>query len=70
MCYIDDPLEKLWAVVLKSPERKYYEDNDDKNEVEIELEDDHFEPKLLDVDLLDEDMASYMRNVYELIQLS
>ena len=70
VCYIDDPLEKLWSVVLKSPERKYYEDKDDENEVEIELENDHFELNLPDVDLLDEDMASYMRNVDELIQLS
>ena len=58
MSYIDDPLEMLWTMVLKLPKRKYYEDNDVENEVEIELENDHFEPKLLDVDLLVEDMAS------------
>ncbi|KAL8156021.1 hypothetical protein AgCh_001187 [Apium graveolens] len=33
VCYIDDPSEKLWSVVLKLPEKKYHEDNDDADEV-------------------------------------
>lgn len=73
VCYIDDPLEKLWSVVLKFPEKKYYEDSEDENEgsVEVELENEFFVPNLPDVDLLDEDTTSYMRDdLEELIQLS
>jgi hypothetical protein len=72
VCYIDDPLDKLWSVVLKLPEKKYYEDNDDENEgsVEVELENDCFVPNLPDVDLLEEEEHSYVRDVDETIQLS
>lgn len=73
VCYIDDPLDKLWSVVLKLPEKKYYEESDDENEgsVEVELENDCFVPNLPDVDLDDDDMSSYMRDdVDEFIQLS
>ena len=70
VCYIDDPLDKLWSVVLKLPERKYYEDGDDENEgsVEVELENEFFMPTLPDVD--DLVAASYMRDEDEQIQLS
>ncbi|XP_074323898.1 uncharacterized protein LOC141660813 [Apium graveolens] len=39
VCYIDDPLEKFWSVVLKLP-NKFNDQSDDENEgsVEIELE--------------------------------
>ena len=70
VCYIDDPLDKLWSVVLKLPEKNYHEDNDEENEgsVEVELENEFFIPNLPDVDL-DEATTSYMRDVDELIQL-
>ena len=70
VCYIDHPLEKLWYVVLKLPEKNYYEDNDEENEgsVEVELENDFFMPNFPDID--ESDMNSYMRDVDELIQLS
>ena len=69
VCYIDDPLEKLWSVVLRFPERKHYDDDDDENEgpVEVELENEFFMPDLPDNDF--EDVASYMRDVDERIQL-
>ncbi|XP_063941378.1 uncharacterized protein LOC135149567 [Daucus carota subsp. sativus] len=72
VCYIDDPLDKLWSVVLKLPEKNYYEDNDEENEgsVEVELENECFVPNFPDVDLDEEDTTSYMRDVDELIQLS
>ena len=40
VCFINDPLDKLWSVVLTLPDKKYHEDSDDENEgsVEIELE--------------------------------
>ncbi|XP_063946024.1 uncharacterized protein LOC108212368 [Daucus carota subsp. sativus] len=40
VCYIDDPLEKMWSVVLRLPDKNYYDQSDDENEgcVEIELE--------------------------------
>ena len=72
VCYIDDPLDKLWCVVLKLPDKNYYEDNDEENEgsVEVELiENECFVTNFLDVDL-DEDTTSYMPDVFELIQLS
>ncbi|XP_074336239.1 uncharacterized protein LOC141673394 [Apium graveolens] len=39
VCYIDDPLEKFWSIVLKLPD-KFDDQSDDENEgsVEIELE--------------------------------
>ncbi|XP_074352334.1 uncharacterized protein LOC141691496 [Apium graveolens] len=72
VCYIDDPSEKLWSVVLKLPEKKYHEDNDDADEesVEVELENDYFMPNFPDIDDSGDDMDSYMRDVDELIQLS
>ena len=72
VCYIDDPLDKSWSVVLKLPEKNYYEDNEYEKEasVEVELENDFFMPNFPDVD--EEDMpTSYIRDdVDELIQLS
>ncbi|XP_074369112.1 uncharacterized protein LOC141709409 [Apium graveolens] len=38
VCYIDDPLEKLYSVVLKFPERKHYDDSEDENEGSVEVE--------------------------------
>ncbi|XP_074378722.1 uncharacterized protein LOC141720273 [Apium graveolens] len=72
VCYIDDPSEKLWSVVLKLPEKKYHEDNDDADEesVEVELENDCFMPNFPEIDDSGDDMDSYMRDVDELIQLS
>lgn len=72
VCYIDDPLEKFWSVVLKLPEKNYSEVNDDEDEgsVEVELENECFVPDLPDVDLLEEDDHSYMRDVDEQILLS
>ncbi|MDV3177258.1 MAG: DUF4216 domain-containing protein, partial [Candidatus Phytoplasma australasiaticum] len=72
VCYIDDPLEKLWSVVLKLPEKNYYEVNDEEDEgsVEVQLENECFVPNLPDVDLLEEDDYSYMRDVDEQILLS
>ncbi|XP_074336562.1 uncharacterized protein LOC141673721 [Apium graveolens] len=72
VCYIDDPSEKLWPVVLKLPEKKYHEDNDDADEesVEVELENDCFMPNFPEIDDSGDDMDSYMRDVDELIQLS
>ncbi|XP_063949929.1 uncharacterized protein LOC135152766 [Daucus carota subsp. sativus] len=72
VCYIDDPLDKLWSVVLKLPEKRYYDENEDEIEgsVEVELENDCFMPNLLEVDLAEEDLATYIRNVDELIALS
>ncbi|XP_074347014.1 uncharacterized protein LOC141685834 [Apium graveolens] len=69
VCYIDDPLEKLWSVVLKFPERKHYDDSEDENEgsVEVELESEFFMPNLPDDDF--DDDASYIRDVDEQIQL-
>ena len=57
--------------MLKLPEKNYYEDNDDENEgsVEVQLENECFVPNFPDVDL-DDDTASYKRDVDELIQLS
>lgn len=67
VCYIDDPLDKLWSVVLKLPEKKNYED-ENEGSVEVELENEFFVPNLPDDD--DEDMASYIRDgVDELIEL-
>ena len=56
---------------LKLPEKNYYEDNDDENEgsVEVQLENECFVSNFPDVDL-DDDTASYKRDVDELIQLS
>ncbi|KAK1351626.1 hypothetical protein POM88_054085 [Heracleum sosnowskyi] len=71
VCYIDDSLDKLWSIVLKLPDKKYYEDNEDESEgsVEVELENDFFLPNLPDVD--EEDVASYIRDdIDELIELS
>ncbi|XP_074356729.1 uncharacterized protein LOC141696494 [Apium graveolens] len=72
VCYIDDPSEKLWSVLLKLPEKKYHEDYDDADEesVEVELENDCFMPNFPEIDDSGDDMDSYMHDVDELIQLS
>lgn len=71
VCYIDDPLEKHWYVVLKLPEKNCYEQCDDENDgsVEIELENELHLPMFPNVDELDEEKASYMRDEDEWIQL-
>ena len=71
VCYIDDPLEKHWSVVLTLPEKSYYDQCVDENEgsVEIELENELHVPMFPNVDELDEDKSSYMRDEEELIQL-
>ncbi|XP_074362564.1 uncharacterized protein LOC141702850 [Apium graveolens] len=72
VCYIDDPSEKLWSVLLKLPEKKYHEDYDDADEesVEVELENDCFMPNFPEIDDSGDDMDNYMHDVDELIQLS
>ncbi|XP_074347341.1 uncharacterized protein LOC141686190 [Apium graveolens] len=57
VCYIDDPLEKHWYVVLKLPEKNWYEQCDDENDgsVEIELENELHLPMFPNVDELDEE---------------
>lgn len=74
VCYIDDPLEKSWSVVLKLPDKKYYEDgdSDDENEgsVEIELENELDASMFTNDHVLQEESSSYMRDEEELIQLS
>lgn len=71
VCYIDDPLEKLWSVVLKLPD-KYYDQSDDEDEgcVEIELENELDATMFPNVDDLEEEDISYMREEEEKIQLS
>ncbi|XP_074337456.1 uncharacterized protein LOC141674645 [Apium graveolens] len=38
VCYIDDPLKKHWSVVLKLPEKSYYDQCDDENDGSVEIE--------------------------------
>ena len=58
--------------MLKLPEKRYYDENEDENEgsVEVELENDCFMPNLPEVDLVEGDLATYIRDVDELIALS
>ncbi|XP_063942600.1 uncharacterized protein LOC108203515 isoform X2 [Daucus carota subsp. sativus] len=72
VCYIEDPLEKNWSVVLKLPEKNYYDHCDDENDgsVEIELENELHVPTFPNDDEHDEEKASYMRDEEEWIQLS
>ncbi|XP_074336233.1 uncharacterized protein LOC141673387 [Apium graveolens] len=71
VCYIDDPLEKHWHVMLKLPEKNCYEQCDDENDgsVEIELENELQLPMFPNVDEHDEEKASYMRDEDKWIQL-
>ena len=71
VCYIDDTLEKFWSVVLKVPEKNFYDHCDDENEgsVEIELENELQLPVFPNVDELDDENTSYMREEEEWIQL-
>ncbi|XP_074326529.1 uncharacterized protein LOC141664476 [Apium graveolens] len=71
VCYIDDPLEKHWSVVLKLPEKSYYDQCDDENDgsVEIELENELHVPLFPSVEERDEEEASYMREEEEWIQI-
>lgn len=39
VCYVDDPLNKHWSVVIRCPEKDYHLGDDD-DDVEIELEQD------------------------------
>ncbi|XP_074323263.1 uncharacterized protein LOC141660197 [Apium graveolens] len=71
VCYINDPLEKRWSIVLKLPEKSYYDQCDDENDesVEIELENELHVPLFPSVEERDEEEASYMREEEEWIQL-
>ncbi|XP_074377593.1 uncharacterized protein LOC141719109 [Apium graveolens] len=72
VCYIDDPLEKFWSVVLRLPD-KYNDQSDDENEgsVEIELENELDATMFPVVDHeLEEENNSYMHDKEEMIQLS
>ncbi|XP_074351607.1 uncharacterized protein LOC141690732 [Apium graveolens] len=70
VCYIDDPLEKFWSVVLKLP-NKFDDQSDDENEgsVEIELENEVDVTMFPTVDEVEEENRSYMREEEEMIQL-
>ncbi|XP_074336466.1 uncharacterized protein LOC141673610 [Apium graveolens] len=70
VCYIDDPLEKFWSVVLKLPD-KFDDQSDDENEgsVEIELENEVDVTMFPTVDEVEEENSSYMREEEEMIQL-
>ncbi|XP_074356317.1 uncharacterized protein LOC141696019 [Apium graveolens] len=70
VCYIDDPLEKFWLVVLKLPD-KFDDQSDDENEgsVEIELENEVDVTMFPTVDEVEEENSSYMREEEEMIQL-
>ncbi|XP_074364106.1 uncharacterized protein LOC141704842 [Apium graveolens] len=70
VCYIDDPLEKFWSVVLKLP-NKFDDQSDDENEgsVEIELENEVDVTMFPTVDEVEEENSSYMREEEEMIQL-
>ena len=72
VCYIDDPLEKLWSVVLRLPDKKYYDASDDDNEgsVEIELENELNVPMFPTADDHEQQKSNYMREEDELIQLA
>ncbi|KAL6570098.1 hypothetical protein OROMI_014612 [Orobanche minor] len=71
VCYIDDPLEKMWSVVLKLPDKNYYDQSDDENDgsVEIKLENELDVPMFPNVDEHEEQIASYIPEEEELIQL-
>ncbi|XP_074323383.1 uncharacterized protein LOC141660306 [Apium graveolens] len=71
VCYIDDPLEKFWSVVLKLPEKNFHDHSDEENDgsVEIELENELQTPRFPNVDEHDDENASYMREEEEWIQL-
>ncbi|XP_074351416.1 uncharacterized protein LOC141690524 [Apium graveolens] len=70
VCYIDDPLEKFWSVVLKLP-NKFDDQSDDENEgsVEIELENEVDVTMFPTVDEVEEENSSYMREEEDIIQL-
>ena len=72
VCYIDDPLEKLWSVVLRLPDKNYYDASDDDNEgsVEIELENELNVPMFPTADDQEQQKSNYMREEDELIQLA
>lgn len=72
VCYIDDPLEKLWSVTLRLPDKRYYDQSEDEDDgsVEIELENELDLLKVPGIDELDDENSSYMREEEEdLIQL-
>ncbi|KAL8154913.1 hypothetical protein AgCh_000317 [Apium graveolens] len=71
VCYIDDPLEKFWSVVLKLPEKNFHDHCDEENDgsVEVELENDLHLPLFPNVDEHDDENTSYMREEEEWIQL-
>ncbi|XP_074378202.1 uncharacterized protein LOC141719728 [Apium graveolens] len=71
VCYIDDPLEKFWYVVLKLPEKNFNDHSDEENDgyIEIELENELQTPLFPNMDEHDDENASYMREEEEWIQL-
>ncbi|XP_074347298.1 uncharacterized protein LOC141686143 [Apium graveolens] len=71
VCYINDPLEKFWSVVLKLPEKNFHDHCDEENDgsVEVELENDLYLPLFPNVDEYDDENTSYMREEEEWIQL-
>ncbi|XP_074337181.1 uncharacterized protein LOC141674358 [Apium graveolens] len=62
VCYIDDPLEKFWSVVLKLPEKNFHDHCDEENDgsVEVELENDLHLPLFPNVDEHDDENTSYI----------
>ncbi|XP_074376647.1 uncharacterized protein LOC141718165 [Apium graveolens] len=71
VCYIIDPLEKFWSVVLKLPEKNFHDHSDEENDgsVEIELENELQTPQFPNIDEHDDENASYMREEEKWIQL-
>ncbi|XP_074369114.1 uncharacterized protein LOC141709517 [Apium graveolens] len=71
VCYIDDPLDKFWYVVLNLPEKNFHDHCDEENDgsVEVELENDLHLPLFPNVDEHDDENTSYMREEEEWIQL-
>ncbi|XP_074369118.1 uncharacterized protein LOC141709581 [Apium graveolens] len=71
VCYIDDPLEKFWSVVLKLPEKNFHDHCDEENDgsVEVELENNLHLPLFPNVDEHDDENTSYIREEEEWIQL-
>ena len=62
----------MWSVLLRLPDKNYYDENDDENEgfVESELENEVDVPMFRTVDEHEEQKFKYMGEEDELIQLA
>ena len=62
----------MWSVLLRLPDKNYYDENDDENEgfVESELENEVDVPMFLAIDEHEEQKLKYMGEDDELIQLA